>query len=68
MTASGHSSSTRNEVYARHGRVFKDPALVEYFAAQPWYKPNPSFSESQLTDDDRARLDLIRAAEKKAAP
>jgi hypothetical protein len=66
--SSGELRRMRNEVYARHGRVFKDPALVEYFTAQPWYKPDPSFSESQLTNDDRARLNLIRAAEKKAAP
>jgi len=66
--SSGELRRLRNEVYARHGRVFKDPALVEYFTAQPWYKPDPSFSESQLTDEDRVRLELIRAAEKKAAP
>lgn len=28
----------RNEIYARHGRRFKDPALQEYFDAQSWYK------------------------------
>ena len=27
----------RNEIYARHGRRFKDPALQEYFDAQSWY-------------------------------
>lgn len=29
----------RNEILARHGRIFKDPYLREYFLSQPWYKP-----------------------------
>lgn len=39
----------RNEIYARHGRIFKDRALQSYFATLPWYKPNPAFSEAMLT-------------------
>ena len=30
-----------NEIYARHGRVFDRPDLVEHFRKQPWYKPDP---------------------------
>jgi hypothetical protein len=29
----------RNEIYARHGRRFANPAIQAYFDAQPWYKP-----------------------------
>jgi hypothetical protein len=39
----------RNEIYARHGRVFKDPWLQAYFSSLPWYRPNPAFRDDQLT-------------------
>ena len=35
----------RNEIYARRGRVFKDPILQKYFEAQAWYQPNPDFKD-----------------------
>lgn len=28
----------KNSIYARHGRIFKDKALREYFESQDWYK------------------------------
>lgn len=33
----------RNEIYARHGRKFKDEALNSYFTAKAWYKLNPAY-------------------------
>ena len=33
----------RNEIYARHGYVFKSDELNEYFASKTWYSPDPSF-------------------------
>ena len=32
-------SIMRNEIFARHGHIFKDPELNAYFKAQSWYKP-----------------------------
>jgi hypothetical protein len=29
----------KNEIYARHGYIFKTPELRSYFESQPWYKP-----------------------------
>ena len=29
----------RNEIYARHGYIFKDPTLRDYFMRKTWYKP-----------------------------
>lgn len=29
----------RNEIYARRGRFFKDPALAQYFSRFNWYRP-----------------------------
>jgi hypothetical protein len=56
----------RNEVYARHGRVFKDADLQKYFEAQPWYKANPDFKDDQLNEIEAANLAKIKAAEESA--
>jgi hypothetical protein len=53
----------RNEIYARHGRIFKDKELQKYFAEQPWYKPNPDFKDEMLTEKDYKNLAAIREAE-----
>lgn len=29
----------RNEIFARHGYIFRDPMLQEYFSQMPWYTP-----------------------------
>jgi hypothetical protein len=29
----------KNEIYARHGYIFKTPELRSYFESQPWYRP-----------------------------
>lgn len=29
----------KNEIYARHGRMFKDQALNDYFSSKSWYRP-----------------------------
>ena len=52
----------RNEIYARHGRKFKDEALQKHFDSCDWYEGtiSPSkFSESVLSDIEIANRDLI---------
>ena len=56
----------RNEVYARHGRIFKDAKLQTYFESQSWYKPNPDFKDDQLGQIEVANLAKIKAAEETA--
>jgi hypothetical protein len=56
----------RNELYARKGRIFKDTELQKYFAAQPWYKPNPDFKDEMLTEKEYKNLAVIRQAEENA--
>lgn len=34
----------RNEIYARHGYIFKSSELNDYFAGTSWYEPDESFS------------------------
>ena len=53
----------RGLVFGRHGRVFKDRDIQLYLKEQPWYKPNPNFSNSKLNETERANLDLIREFE-----
>lgn len=56
----------RNEIYARHGRRFKDPWLDNYFRSFNWYKPNSRFHESQLNSIERRNARLIFDYEKQA--
>lgn len=53
----------RGLVFGRHGRVFKDAEIRTYLEAQPWFKANPNFNNSQLNDTERRNLDIIRIAE-----
>jgi hypothetical protein len=56
----------RNEIYARHGKVFKDRWLQSYFKSFDWYKPNPRYADSALTEVERQNVAAIAAYEKKA--
>lgn len=56
----------RNEIYARHGRVFKDKELQKYFESQPWYRPDPNFKDEMLGEIEIKNLAAIREAEANA--
>jgi hypothetical protein len=56
----------REEIYARHGKVFKDPWTQKYFASLDWYKPNPNYSDASLSAVEKANLVVIAGYEKKA--
>src|SRR5207253_1381790 len=56
----------RDEIYARHGRVFKDQWTQKYFASFDWYKPDPKFTDASLTPVEKQNLVTIAAYEKKA--
>ena len=56
----------RNAVYARHGRVFQAKDLQDFFSQEPWYQPDPAYTDARLTAEDKQHLDLIQAAEAKA--
>ena len=52
----------RNEIYARHGRRFKDPALQRYFDSLSWYNGTiePSdFNDNVFNSYERANCILI---------
>ena len=56
----------RNEIYARHGRMFKDDDIRAYFESQAWYAgivPADQFSESVLSKTEKANISTIKAYE-----
>ncbi len=57
----------RNEIYARHGRTFKDADLQAYFNSCSWYSGTISpdnFNEKVFNDYEIKNLAVIRAYEK----
>jgi len=57
----------RNEIYARHGRKFKDEGLQAYFDSKSWYvgtiEPERFNDDSLLNDVERKNLEVIKARE-----
>ena len=64
QTSAAQLRRYRNEIYARHGRRFKSKDLSRHFNAQPWYTPNPGFSEGDISPTDSRCLKRIRTEEK----
>lgn len=42
----------RNEIYARHGRMFDDEELSAYFNSKSWYEPRYSAKEFDAKGDE----------------
>ena len=56
----------RNEIYARHGRTFKNADLQNYFNAQSWYEGTvapEAFNEGMLSAVERQNVDRIMEVE-----
>ena len=49
----------RNEIFARHGYIFKSDDLKKYFGSQPWYKPVSNDVSDQLTELEKLNVQLI---------
>ena len=52
----------RNEIYARRGRFFRDPALAAHFGRFPWYRPYAW--EVPLNAVEKANVGLIASLER----
>ena len=56
----------RNEIYARHGRMFDDPDIRAFFEAQPWYYgyilPG-DFDASVLSATEQYNIGFIKSYE-----
>ncbi len=56
----------RNEIYARHGRIFSSSDLNDYFNSMAWYVGCVSaeeFDDSVLNEYEKSNLDLIKSIE-----
>ena len=60
------ASQMRQEIYARHGKVFKEPWLQKYFSSFDWYKADPNFTEDSLSEVEKKNIATIAAYEKRA--
>ena len=60
------ASQMRQEIYARHGKVFKEAWLQKYFSSFDWYKADPNFTDASLTDVEKRNIATIAAYEKRA--
>lgn len=60
------ASQMRQEIYARHGKVFKEPWLQKYFSSFAWYQANPDFTDAALTEVEKKNITTIAAYEKRA--
>ncbi|MFI5136857.1 MAG: YARHG domain-containing protein, partial [Sphingobacteriales bacterium] len=54
----------RNEIFARHGYIFKTADMKNYFAQQNWYKPLYSDVTNQLTSIEKTNVEFIKSYEK----
>ena len=57
----------RNEIYARHGRMFNDQTLQAYFNSKSWYRgtiaPSAFKDDAMLTKLERDNIKLIQSFE-----
>ena len=52
----------KNEIYARHGRMFLDREIYKYFLTRMWYEPTyapEEFDESCLNEYEKANIELL---------
>ncbi len=52
----------RNGIYAYYGFEFQNPEWKQKFAATPWYKPNPKYSEADLSGPARRNVEWFKNA------
>lgn len=53
----------KNEIYARHGYIFRDTDLYNYFMTMVWYWPcvtPEEFDASVFNETERHNLDILR--------
>jgi len=53
----------RNEIYARHGYIFKSEDLRLYFSQQSWYQPMYVDVENDLSKMEKTNIQYIKSFE-----
>lgn len=54
----------RNEIFARHGYIFKTEEMKNYFSKQDWYQARFDNVDDMLNDVEKYNIELIRSYEK----
>ena len=57
-------SYAKNEIYARHGRIFKSSELQDYFNQKDWYEKNDDFKDEDLSKKEAENTEFIDAYQK----
>lgn len=47
------------EIFARHGKIFQDQAVNDYFLGFDWYQPSSNYDESSLNAYEKYNLNLL---------
>ncbi|HNX58881.1 MAG TPA: YARHG domain-containing protein [Spirochaetota bacterium] len=53
----------RNEIYARHGYIFKNPTLSTLFARAKWYNPDSKVGINAISKTESRNVEFIRKYE-----
>lgn len=54
----------RNEIYARHGYIFKSEDLKAYFSQKAWYHANASYDGTTLSEVEKYNVEWIQTRER----
>lgn len=57
----------RNEIYARHGKVFQTEEIQSFFNQKSWYKRNLSFQDASINAIEKENAAFIRKIENEEA-
>ncbi len=53
----------RNEIFARHGHLFKTPKMIQYFSPQDWYAPFFDDATPFLNETEKYNAEFIKSLE-----
>lgn len=53
----------RNAIFARHGYIFKNKELADYFSTMDWYEPRYSDVTSKLTEIELKNIEFLKKHE-----
>ena len=53
------SQDAVNEIFARNGYVFRTASIKAYYESKSWYKPDPNFSMSELSEIEEYNIALF---------
>ncbi len=53
----------RNEIFARHGYIFKTSDMINHFRGESWYRPMYNDVSSMLSSYEKANIKLIKLYE-----